>query len=248
MGHGAFALGTRAALGALLVLGSLAAGAGAESGAGSVSGTVRLTGAAPKSRLIDMSADPNCRELAGRKVPSQEVVAGRRGELANVFVRLEGEGLAAAAGPPPEQPVVIEQRGCIYYPRMAGARVGQTLKVINGDEVIHNVRSVSEAGSDFNIGQPYAGMEFDFELEAPEPMLRLRCDMHPWMHAFIGVVTHRWFAVTGEDGRYELAGVPPGTYELVLWHESFGTLRQAVTIAGGTELSLDLAFPAGADG
>lgn len=220
----------------------------AAEGGGSISGTVSLAGKPPKPQRLDLSSDPPCLEIAGRKVMQQDLVVGKGGGLANVFVRLEGAGLEAAAGPVPEEAVVIEQRGCIYYPRMAGARAGQTLRVVNGDDIVHNVRSVSEAGSGFNIGQPFAGMAFDFDLVAAEPMMRLRCDMHPWMHAFIGVVDHPWFAVSGEDGRFELVGVPAGEYEVSLWHEKLGSQRRSVTITDGAATTLDLSYPAAPTG
>lgn len=244
--------GGAATAGACLLVLLLAAGpaapARAEGPTGSVSGVVRLTGKAPKGDLLDLSSDPNCLEIAGRRVRREEVVVGRDGALANVFVRLEGDGLAAAAGPVPGTPVVVEQRGCIYYPRMAGARAGQTLRVINGDEIIHNVRSVSAAGSDFNIGQPYSGMEFDFELAAPEPMLELRCDMHPWMRSYIGVVDHSWFAVTSEDGRFTLADVAPGAYEVVFWHERYGVGRAVVEVVAGEDREAGFSYSAEAGG
>ncbi len=236
---------THGALAAALALAVAGGEALAQGGSGSVAGTVRLTEPAPEIRPIVLEAEHHCAKIAGRRLPQEEVVTGPGGGLANVFVRLEGTGLAAAAGPAAAKTVLIEQRGCIFLPRMVGARAGQTLRVVNLDDAYHNVRSVSEAGDDFNISQPFSGMEFDFRLAAEQKMLRLRCDAHPWMRAFVGVVGHPWFAVTAEDGRFELAGVPPGSYEVELWHERFGTLRGPVSVAAGAVATADFAFEVG---
>ena len=210
---------------------------------GSVAGTVRLSGKAPANPPVALAAD--CVKLAGHRLLQDEVVVGPDGGLANVFVQLQGEGLTGAAGPVPTDVVVIEQKGCAYRPRMTGARAGQTLRIVNADAALHNVHSVSAAGLDFNVAQPAAGMKFDFKLAAEQKMLRLSCDVHPWMRAFVGVVGHPWFAVTGEDGRFKLAGVPPGRYDLVLWHERFGTLRKPVSIAAGGVAAGDFEYGAG---
>ena len=225
-------------LGAVVALGMAAVAARPEGASGSVAGTVRLSGEPPAIRPTTLPANHHCVETSGRRLPQLQVVVGPDGGLANVFVRLAGDGLATAVSPVPEEAVVVEQRGCVYHPRMTGGRAGQTLRVVNLDDFFHNVRSVSELGSDFNISQPFSGMEFDFELEAEQVMLRLRCDIHPWMDAYVGVAEHPWFAVTGEDGRFDLEGVPPGSYEVVLWHERFGTQRGAVSIEAGAVATL----------
>jgi hypothetical protein len=235
------------ALGALLVWGVASERAPAEVSTASIAGTIRLEGAPPKIRPTVLAAGHQCAKIAGRNLPQQQLLVAENGALANVLVRLEGEGLAEAAGPPPGEPVVIEQHGCLYRPRVTAGQAGQTLRLVNRDSFLHNTHSDSRIGVDFNIGQPFEGMEYESELTADQELLHLKCSFHPWMRAWVGVVGHRWFAVTGEDGGFELLEVPPGSYELVLWHERSGVLRESVTVVAGGATRAELAYPPAAD-
>lgn len=207
-----------------------AAGAGGPAG-GSVTGRVRLASKPPANALIRMGVDPMCsRANAGKRVMQETVVTDKEGGLANVFVRVAGK---FPQTPVPSQPVVIDQRGCVYVPRVIGARVGQTLQVRNSDSLLHNVHSVSTRQNAFNIGQPIQGMTNDFRLKDEEVMLPIKCDVHRWMTTYVGVVQHPYFAVTDREGRFTIGDVPPGSYTLETWHEQYGTLTQPLRVKPG---------------
>ena len=169
--------------------------------------------------------------LNAGKRPIQEIVAATAdGSLANVFVSLQG---SFPATPVPAEPVTIDQRACVYVPRVVGARVGQTLQVRNSDELLHNVHGVSAQGNDFNVSQPKAGIVRELPLKNPEMMLRVTCDVHRWMTAFVGVVSHPYFATTGGAGTYTIDNVPAGTHTIQAWHEQFGVVTQTVRVTAG---------------
>jgi hypothetical protein len=213
-------------------------------GGGTIKGRIQLTGPAPGNAVIRMGVDPMCSKLYAGKRPLQEsVVAGADGGLANVFVKLEG---SFPQTPIPSDPVSIDQVGCVYVPRVVGARVGQTLRVRNSDRLLHNVHAVSTRGNGFNIGQPMAGMSYDFRLRDEESMLRLGCDVHRWMTSYVGVVNHPYFAVSGSGGSFEIGSIPPGAYTIRAWHEQYGTLDQPVRVKADATTTLNLAFPAAA--
>jgi len=144
--------------------------------------------------------------------------------------------------PVPTEPVTIDQRGCVYTPRVVGARVGQTLQVHNSDGLLHNVHSLSASSNSFNIGQPLSGMMYKFQLKDEEVVLPLKCDVHRWMTAYIGVVSHPYFAVSGADGTFEIANVPVGAYTMQTWHERYGDLNQPVRVRPGATTTVDFAY------
>jgi plastocyanin len=206
---------------------------------GTITGNVKLTGAPPANPRIPMGADPNCLTInAGKRVTQDAVVVGQGGGLANAFVLLRG----ATGGAMPATPAVIDQRGCIYHPRIQGARVGQTLEVKNSDSTLHNIHSLSKKGNTFNTGQPSAGMVFKYPLKSEEVMLHVKCDVHPWMSGYIGVVNHAYFAVTDGNGSFKIANVPPGKYTIVAWHERYGPVSQMVEVKAGGSANVDFAY------
>ena len=207
---------------------------------GAIRGHIRISGKIPGNPVIRMGMDPMCAKLNAGRRPVQEIVAATSdGSLANVFVSLQGSFPSA---PPPADPVVIDQRACIYVPRVIGARVGQTLQVRNSDELLHNVHGFSSHGPGFNVSQPKAGIVTSFRLEREEIMLRVTCDVHRWMTAFVGVLSHPYFAMSGADGNFTISNVPPGTYTIQAWHERFGTATEKVRVTAGGTTSIDFAY------
>ena len=207
---------------------------------GAIKGHIVLTGKAPGNPIIRMGVDPKCSALnAGHRVIQESAMVTADGSVANVFVRLDGTFPKTAV---PTDPVVIDQRACVYRPRVIGMRVGQTLQLRNDDDLLHNVHSSSAVGNSFNVGQPKAGIVFTFTPKAEEVMLPLGCDVHRWMTAHIGIVSHPYFSVSGADGTFTIAKVPAGTYTIKTWHERFGELTKKVTVKPGTTSTIDFAY------
>ena len=206
---------------------------------GSVRGHVHVIGPLPAKDTIRMNADPMCNKAnGGQRVPDEGVIAADDGSLANVFVELVGN---LPDTPVPAEPVSIDQRGCVYRPRVVGLRAGQALKIRNSDDGLHNVHGVLPDRDDFNVSQPMSGMTNTFHPHDPG-ILRLKCDVHTWMVAFVGVVNHPFFAVTGAGGAFALHDVPEGTYSVRTWHERFGTITTAVRVEGGHDADVDIVY------
>ena len=209
-------------------------------GTGTIKGHVKLTGKLPGNPIIRMGMDPMCSKMnAGKRIIQQYVVATIEGSLAHVFVRLKGN---VPQTPIPAQPVVIDQQACVYTPRVVGARVGQTVQGKNSDMLLHNVDASSGKNNGFNVAQPRAGLVYEFKPKNEEIMLHLKCDVHNWMNAYVGIVTNPYFAVSNTMGTFEIDRVPPGTYMLEAWHERFGLVSKPVTVKAGAVASVDFDY------
>ncbi|MSO84133.1 MAG: TonB-dependent receptor [Acidobacteria bacterium] len=224
-----------------VAIGAAGAAASAQpAGRGTITGRIRLAGALPGNPVIRMGADPLCSKInAGKRVIQEAVLTSADGGLANVFIKLDG---SFPQSPAPAAPATIDQRGCTYGPRVVGVRVGQMLAVRNSDALLHNVHGVSARGNGFNVSEPKAGMVQTFRMMSEETMLRLRCDVHTWMTAYIGVVSHPYFAVSSATGAFELGGVPAGTYTIRTWHERYGLLTQTVRVRAGAATAVAFAY------
>ena len=206
---------------------------------GTIKGHIRLSGKLPGNPVIRMGMDPMCAKInAGKRIIQENVVASLDGSLANVFVKVQG---TFPQTPAPTEPVTIDQRGCVYGPRMVGARVGQTLQIRNSDELPHNVHGLSAHNNGFNVSEPKAGMVQQFRMK-DEEMLRLKCDVHSWMTAYIGIVSHPYFAVSSEAGTFEIRNVPAGVHTIQAWHERYGALTQPVRVKAGATTTVDFTY------
>jgi plastocyanin len=206
--------------------------------AGTISGRIAFEGPAPQAQEIRMDSDPNCASQAPGAT-DETVVVGTNGTLQNVFVYVK-DGLGNLRFPVPSTPAVLDQKGCRYVPHVLGAQVGQPLEVRNSDPTLHNVHAVPATNQEFNTGQPIQGMKHTHTFTTREVMVPFKCDVHGWMRAYIGVLDHPFYAVTGPDGSFTLKGLPPGTYTVEAWHESLGAQTQTVTI--GASETKDVAF------
>jgi plastocyanin len=196
-----------------------------------IAGVVNFDGTAPAAESIDMSEEPVCAEKhGGARVSHQPVVVNENGTLSNVFVFVR-EGLGdrrfAAGG----DPAVMDQDGCMYAPHVMGVRTGQGVIFRNSDGLLHNINAQAEANRSFNISQPTTMDSPPRTFSRQEIMIPVRCDVHGWMEAYIGVVDHPYFAVTGDAGSFRIENLPPGDYTIEAWHERYGTQTAQVTVA-----------------
>ena len=198
-------------------------------GPGSVTGKVSFDGEPPVRTPVKMAADPNCKP-GPESLSETTVVSADRG-LKNVFVYVK-DGLGNAVYESPVAPISLDQMGCRYEPHVFGVFVGQPVEIKNSDPTLHNVHAIPKNNEEFNFGQqdqkaPVVTKTFT----KPEIGVSFRCDVHGWMRSYANVVTHPFFAVTKEDGSFEIKGLAPGTYTIEAWHERLGTQTQQVTIS-----------------
>jgi hypothetical protein len=205
-----------------------------------ITGTVVVDGTIPPSEVIRLDGDPKCVALAnGEERRTEYVVIGEGQTLQNVFVYIK-EGLPRRTYPIAPEPVVLDQQKCRYVPRVLGIQVGQPLTIRNGDPLLHNVRAESAINESFDVGTPVQGMEVKRTFATREVMVPIKCNVHSWMNAYIGVLEHPYFAVSDGSGRFSLPPLPPGDYTIEVWHERFGTQTRQVTVAA--KETKDLAF------
>lgn len=210
--------------------------------AGGVQGVVRYSGPDPDTPL-PLEADPVCSGLHQDAPVDSGTVIAKDGQLANAFVYVKS-GLEGKSFPVPSEAKLLDQQGCLYVPHVLGVQVGQTLRIRNSDPTLHNVSALPKVNAEFNESQPIPGMEFEKRFDKPEVMVHFKCNVHPWMSAYVGVLPHPYFAVTGEDGAFALPQLPPGTYTLEAWHEALGTQTQEVTVAPNQTAEVAFEFPA----
>ncbi len=197
--------------------------------AASVSGRVLFTGKAPKRVALDMSATPACERQHKTPAFSEQVVVNPNRTLANTFVWVK-KGLPDARWPVPSEPAKLDQQGCIYVPHVLGVMTGQPVEFDNSDPMNHNVHAEAVTNASWNHSQPPRAEKIVRTFEKQEILFPVTCGVHPWMRAYIGVVDHPFFAVTGADGSFQLKGLPPGTYILEAVHEIYGHRELTVTL------------------
>ncbi len=204
--------------------------------AASVSGQVKLDGTAPKPGRIDMSQDAACK---GNN--QAETIVADGGKLANVFVYVK-EGLGNRGFDVPKDPVTIDQQGCRYHPHVLGAMAGQTIEIKNDDPTTHNIHPTPKDNREWNESQPPKAAPLEKTFAREEIMLPVKCNQHPWMKMYVNVVKTPFYAVTGDDGKYEIKGLPPGDYTLAFVQEKLGEQDQKVTLAPKDSKTVDTTF------
>jgi plastocyanin len=210
--------------------------------ASSVTGVITFNGTAPKLGPLAMDADPACAKKHSTPAPSEMLVLGSGNTMGNIIVWVSKGLPAGKTYPAPATPVVMDQNGCQYKPHAMGIMVGQAYKILNSDGILHNVHSLPNVNSQFNKPMPATLKEATTKFDKPEPIFKIKCDVHPWMIAYIGVFTHPFYAVTAADGKFTISGLEPGTYEITAWHERLGTQVASVTVAANETKTQNFKF------
>ncbi len=211
---------------------------------GTIQVDVQFQGTVPPMKQLVMSSFPECAAQHPEPVLAGDMLVAD-GKVQNAFVYVK-DGLGDRVFAVPTAPVIIDQKGCLYVPHVAGAQVGQPVEFRNSDATLHNVHGSPKDSRGWNVALPRQGAERTVTVDHPEVMISVRCDLHPWMQGWLGVVDHPFFGVSGPDGRVTLQGVPAGEYVVGVWHERFGTREAKVTVtpAGTAATSVTLGPPA----
>jgi hypothetical protein len=203
--------------------------------AGTITGKILFSGKKPAPEKITVDEDRHCAEMHKNGLYDQTVVVNPNGTLSNVFIYIK-KGLEGKAFEPPSEPVTIDQKGCWFEPRVVGLQTGQYLNVTNSDPTTHSIHPMAQINREWNQAQEPGANPLHRRFMTQEIMIKVKCNIHSWMRAWIGAVAHPYFAVTGADGTYSLKNVPPGEYTVEAWHEKYGTQEMKVTVpASGTQ-------------
>lgn len=224
--------GNRVWLAGWLVAGSLIC-PGVALAASTITGTITFDGKPPALPPLAMDGDPACAKKHPKPVPSERLVLGGGSTMGNVMVFVSKGVPAGKTYPAPATPVTLDQNGCQYKPHVQGIMVGQAYKILNSDGILHNVHSLPKVNPQFNKPMPATMKETTTTFAKPEPIFQIKCDVHPWMVAYIGVFTHPFYSVTAADGKFTISGLDPGTYEITAWHEVTGLGTQTATVTVG---------------
>lgn len=206
----------------------------AEGGA-AITGSAKFDGPRPVRKPIEIregtALSPQaaqCAKLHSTPPLSEDQIVGEKGEVANVFVYVK-EGVPKKDYPAPTEGAKLDQQNCIYVPHVQGVRVEQKFSIANDDALMHNIRSFSKVNPPFNIGQPNKGTR-DKVFHKAENAIKIKCDVHKWMTAYVFAMPHPFYAVTGTDGKFKIEGLAPGDYTLAAWHEAYGEVEAKVKV------------------
>lgn len=210
--------------------------------AGGVSGTIVFEGTPPVMKPINMGATPECHAMHGdTPIVDETLVLGTGQTMGNILVYVS-KGLPDKTWPVPSEPAVISQKGCVYSPHVLALQAGQSLKILNPDNIMHNVNGMAEKNPAFNKGMPKGVEEVTIPMDQPEAPFMIKCDVHPWMRSYCAVMSHPFFTVTKADGKFTLEGLDAGEYEISAWHERLGTQTATVTVAADGSVTQDFTF------
>lgn len=211
---------------------------------GAITGAVRFEGTAPEQSVAQLSGWSECAVQHPQGNPPAGDVLVKEGKLQNAMVYIK-DGLGDRVFTVPTEPVEMDQKACIFIPRVLGVQTGQPIKFLNSDPMAHNVHGFAQQAKAWNISLSVKGTSRSVKVDKPESMIEIKCDIHPWMRAYVGAFDHPYFALSGADGSFALKNVPPGEYTVEAWHERFGTHSQKVTVGAKETKEIEFAFTAG---
>jgi plastocyanin len=214
----------------ILILTLTAFGVWQIAGAADVTGVIHFKGDAPAEKeLSPIKDDPNCSVSYPGALPKTTFYrVGAGGELADVVVSIKG--IASKSTGAAAKPLLMDQKGCLYYPQILAVQTGQKLIVKNSDTCVHNVHTVPKENPPQNLVQMPGGADLNFTFDKPEPFLKFQCDVHPWMFAWVSVFDHPYFAVSGADGIFSIKDVPPGKYTIEATHRKLGVQTAEIEV------------------
>jgi len=217
-------------------------GAASLSNAGTITGKINFQGPKPPATMIKMNADPKCIKMHGGKdVPSQVVTLNSNNTLKDVFVYIKS-GLEGKKFPASTQKLTITQEGCQYKPHVFGMMVNQPLEIVNDDQTLHNIHALPKNSKGFNIAQPKQGMKMTKTFDKPEVMVKLKCEVHNWMAAYVGVLDNPFYSVSDDKGTFTIKDLPAGDYEVEAWQEKYGTQTMKVTVGAADTKTVNFTF------
>ena len=205
---------------------------------GTVSGKVTYEGTPAKMKPIDMSKEPSCAKMYSTPPVAETVVTGPGNALGDVVVYVSAGAPDEAA---PSTAAIFTQKGCRYIPHILAFQVNQELKISNEDQTSHNIHPLAKVNSEWNKSQPPGSPPINTKWEKPE-FIAVKCNIHPWMHGYFVVLKTPHYAVSGQDGSFEIKGLPAGKYTVSAWQEQYGTQTQDVTISGGENKTANFTF------
>jgi hypothetical protein len=214
--------------------------------AGDVTGTITLKGTPPKEKdITPLKDDATCGKFHTEMPTTHFYVVGSKGELADVIVSLQGvPGKSTGAS---AAPALLDQKGCEYIPQILAVQTEQKIQVKNSDPVLHNIHDLPNPDSgnkEQNMAQMPNGPELSFTFAKPEEFLKFKCDVHPWMFAWVSVFDHPYFAVSGKDGTFKISNVPAGKYTIKAAHRKAGVVTQEVEVKDGAPANVELTLEA----
>jgi len=211
--------------------------------AGTIAGTIKLDGPAPAPGKISMAAEAYCATQHPTPVQAEDVVVGPGGVLANAVVYISDD-MSKYAVTVPTAPATIDQKGCMYHPHVVAMVAGQQLQITNSDNTTHNIHPLPKDNAEWNVSQPPGSAPMMKVWGRPEDAIAVKCNVHPWMKSYMFAFKNNFFAVTGADGKFTIANVPPGTYTVTVWQEKYGNKTASVTVPAKGTGTADVSFSA----
>ncbi len=206
-----------------------------------ITGKVSFDGQKPKLARLMMDQDPVCVQKHSSPVFTEDGAVNSNGTLANVFVYVKS-GAEKYTFATPKTTVELDQDGCVYKPHVLGIQVGQTLSILTKDPTTHNIHPMPKDNREWNMSQSPNAPPIEQKFARPEIMIPVKCNQHPWMRAYLGIMKHPFFAVSGSDGTFTIKGLPPGEYTIEAWTATFGTQTQKVTVGAKESKQVDFTF------